>query len=51
MAIYHYKQTQYYKGAHKQFTLNYKDPFFKIKLSLPNPIVSKRDSKAKFVRT
>jgi dTDP-4-dehydrorhamnose 3,5-epimerase len=50
VAVYHYKQTQYYKGARKQFTLNYKDPFFKIKLSAQNPIISKRDSKAAFVK-
>lgn len=50
MAIYHYKQTHYYKGSHKQFTLNYKDPFFKIKLSIKNPIISKRDSNAQFVK-
>jgi dTDP-4-dehydrorhamnose 3,5-epimerase len=50
VAVYHYKQTQYYKGASKQFTLNYKDPFLKIKLSTKNPIVSKRDSKAAFLK-
>lgn len=49
IAVYHYKQTQYYKGQHNQFTLNYKDPLFKIKLSVKNPIVSKRDLNAKFV--
>ena len=50
IAVYHYKQTHYYKGMKKQFTLNYKDPFLKIKLSTENPIISKRDSKAKFVK-
>ena len=50
VAVYHYKQTQYYKGASKQFTLNYKDPFFRIKLSVQNIIISKRDSKAEFVK-
>ena len=51
IAVYHYKQTQYYKGANKQFTLNYKDPFLKIELSTQNPIISKRDSKAEFIKT
>lgn len=50
IAVYHYKQTEYYKGVNKQFTLNYKDPFFKIKLSTQNPIISKRDSNAEFVK-
>jgi len=49
VAVYHYKQTQYYKGANKQFTYNYKDPAFKINLSNNKPIVSKRDVNAKFI--
>lgn len=49
-AVYHYKQSKYYSGANKQFTLNYKDPLFKIKLSIKNPIISKRDSQAKFIK-
>ena len=49
IAVYHYKQTQYYKGANKQFTYNYKDPKFKINLSNNKPIVSKRDMNAKFI--
>lgn len=32
-AVYHYKQTRYYEGKNQQFTINYKDPFFKIRLS------------------
>ena len=36
-------------GKSKQFTINYKDPFFKIKLSKSkNLIISKRDTQAKF---
>jgi dTDP-4-dehydrorhamnose 3,5-epimerase len=50
VAVYHYKQTQYYKGANKQFTYNYKDPAFKIKLSCKKPIISKRDSNAQFIK-
>lgn len=48
-AVYHYKQTRYYEGQNKQFTINYKDPFFGIKLSKnKNLILSKRDRQAKF---
>ncbi len=48
-AIYHYKQTKYYKGQKKQFTLNVKDPFFKIKLPNRKLIISKRDKTAKYL--
>jgi len=48
-AVYHYKQTKYYGGDQYQFTYNYLDPKFKIKLSCRNPIVSKRDKKALFI--
>ena len=48
-SICHYKQTSYYEGVQKQFTYNYKDPKFKIKLSYPKPILSKRDINSKFV--
>ena len=51
VAVYHYKQTQYYKGYNKQFTYNYKDPAFKLKLSCKKPIISKRDINAKFIKT
>ena len=47
-AIYHYKQTKYYRGIRKQFTINIKDPFFKIKLPYKNLIISKRDKNAKY---
>jgi dTDP-4-dehydrorhamnose 3,5-epimerase len=49
-AIYHYKQTKYYSGKDKQFTINYKDPFFKIKLSKKKVIISKRDKDANFIK-
>lgn len=49
-AVYHYKQTRYYAGKGKQFTLNYKDPFFKISLSSKKIILSKRDRDAKFIK-
>ena len=48
-AIYHYKQTKYYKGAKEQFTINLKDPFLKIKLQKKKLIISKRDKNAKFI--
>jgi dTDP-4-dehydrorhamnose 3,5-epimerase len=48
-AVYHYKQTKYYRGEEYQFTYNYLDPKFKIKLSCKNPLVSKRDKKAIFI--
>jgi len=49
-AVYHYKQTRYYSGKDKQFTINYKDPFFKIKLSSKKIIISKRDKDATFIK-
>jgi dTDP-4-dehydrorhamnose 3,5-epimerase len=49
IAICHYKQTKYYRSPLNQFTYNYKDPFFNIKLLSKKPIVSKRDHKARFV--
>tara|TARA_A100001015_G_scaffold188334_1_gene209720 strand:+ start:143 stop:1219 length:1077 start_codon:yes stop_codon:yes gene_type:complete len=49
-AVYHYKQTKYYSGKNKQFTINYKDPYFKIKLSKKKIITSKRDKVADFIK-
>ena len=49
-AVYHYKQTKYYSGKDKQFTINYKDPFFKIKLLKKKIIISERDKNANFTR-
>lgn len=48
-AVYHYKQSSYYQGAKNQFTYNYKDPFFNIKLSKKKVIISLRDKFAKFI--
>lgn len=42
-AIFHYKQSCYYQGMAKQFTLKYNDPRFKIWWPIKNPIVSQRD--------
>jgi dTDP-4-dehydrorhamnose 3,5-epimerase len=48
-AVYHYKQSSYYRGEGNQFTYNYKDPFFNIKLSKKKIIISQRDKNAKFL--
>ncbi|MDC0397872.1 dTDP-4-dehydrorhamnose 3,5-epimerase family protein [Candidatus Pelagibacter sp.] len=48
-AVYHYKQTQYYKGKTKQFTYNINDPYFKINIAKKKIIISKRDKLAPFV--
>jgi len=49
-AVYHYKQTKYYRGNIHQFTYNYLDPKFKIKLSCSKPLVSRRDKNAVFIK-
>lgn len=43
VAVYHYKQTQYYKGMKKQFTYKYNDPRIKLNLFSKNLIISDRD--------
>ena len=48
-AVYHYKQTKYYEGQKKQFTLNINDPFLKIKFPKKKLIISDRDKNAKFI--
>jgi len=50
-AVYHYKQTRYYLGKSHQFTINYKDPFFKIRLSKKKIITSSRDKNANFFKS
>ena len=42
-AIFHYKQTTYYKPSN-QFTIKWNDPDFKFWWPISNPILSKRDS-------
>lgn len=50
IAVYHYKQTRYYKGGNNQFTYNIKDPFFKVKIkNVKKLIISKRDQNASFI--
>ena len=43
VAVYHYKQTQYYQGMKKQFTYKYNDPRIKLNLFSKNLIISDRD--------
>jgi len=50
VAVYHYKQTRYYRGSRSQFTYNIKDPFFKLKIkNVKKLVISKRDQNASFV--
>ena len=50
IAVYHYKQTNYYQGQNKQFTYNIRDPYFKINyLKNKKLIISDRDKNAKFI--
>lgn len=42
-AIFHYKQSCYYRGMQEQFTCKYDDPRFKIWWPIKNPILSQRD--------
>lgn len=46
-AIYAYKQSSYYQGVEKQFTLNYADPKLGIYWPTKSPILSERDRHAK----
>ena len=46
VAVYHYKQSEYYGGISKQFTYNWNDPRIKLKLKHKNIILSKRDSQS-----
>jgi len=48
-AVCHYKQTEYYQGMKKQFSYNYKDPKFNLKLTCAKPILSDRDKYSKFI--
>lgn len=48
--IFSYKQSQYYSGADKQFTVRWDDPKLNIFWPVKNPIVSERDSFADFLK-
>ena len=43
MCIFSYKQSEYYNGANKQFTVKWNDKRFNLHLPIPNPILSERD--------
>ena len=47
--IFHYKQSTYYEGMEKQFTLRWDDPKLNITWPTNNPILSKRDLEASFI--
>jgi len=42
-AVFHYKQSEIYRGSDKQFTYAYNDPRFNIWWPVANPILSYRD--------
>tara|TARA_Y200000002_G_scaffold368443_1_gene361542 strand:+ start:887 stop:1402 length:516 start_codon:yes stop_codon:yes gene_type:complete len=44
VAVYHYKQSEYYRGIKNQFTYKWNDPKIKLKINKKNIILSKRDS-------
>lgn len=48
-AIYHYKQTQPYKGPNSQFTLKYNDPKIRAVWPIQHPILSERDANAQLL--
>ena len=43
--MYTYKQTEYYRGADKQFTIRWNDPVLGVDWPIANPILSERDKK------
>ena len=42
-AIFHYNQSEYYKGAENQWSVRWNDPRFNIPWPVVNPILSNRD--------
>ena len=49
VAAFSYKQSTYYQGAGKQFTLRWNDPKIHIYWPIVNPILSERDATAAFL--
>lgn len=47
--IFHYKQSTYYEGMGKQFTLKWNDPKLNINWPIKKPILSSRDSDTPFI--
>ena len=48
-AIFSYKQSTYYQGAHRQFTVKWNDPKVGIEWPIDNPILSSRDKNVKIL--
>jgi dTDP-4-dehydrorhamnose 3,5-epimerase len=48
--VFSYKQSQYYSGSQKQFTLRWDDPQLDIYWPIHNPILSQRDSSAELLK-
>ena len=48
--IFSYKQSQYYDGMDKQFTVRWDDPKLNIFWPIKNPILSQRDGLADFIK-
>lgn len=48
--IFSYKQTELYSGAHNQISVRYDDPWIKVPWGVKDPILSNRDSSAKFLK-
>jgi dTDP-4-dehydrorhamnose 3,5-epimerase len=47
--IFSYKQSQYYSGSENQFTVRWDDPKLNVSWPLSDPLLSERDSTAKFI--
>jgi dTDP-4-dehydrorhamnose 3,5-epimerase len=47
--IFSYKQSQYYSGSDNQFTVRWDDPKLNISWPVSDPLLSERDSTAKFI--
>lgn len=48
-AIFHYKQSTYYEGMGKQFTIKWNDPKININWPINDPILSNRDKNVNFI--
>jgi dTDP-4-dehydrorhamnose 3,5-epimerase len=47
--IFSYKQSQFYSGSDNQFTVRWDDPKLNISWPVSDPLLSERDSTAKFI--
>ena len=50
VCVFSYKQTELYSGAENQISVRYDDPWLNIKWSIKDPILSTRDSNAKYLK-